>query len=282
VPEGTVCGLLGPNGAGKTTSICALLGLASPTQGTCELLGSRPGTPGFPGAIRQVGALIEGPALYSRASARQNLEIEAAAGGHDVSRAQIDDLLGLVGLADRAGSRAGKFSHGMKQRLGLANALLGSPKLVVLDEPTNGLDPAGIVEIRELIKRLPERGTTVLVSSHLLAEVQLMCDRVAIINRGRLVADGTMAELLASGGGAGFAVVVDPAEAQRAVEALGRAGLEARAADDGTLTLPGAGDGAAINRALVDAGVYASELRPTEARLEEIFLSLTGEPGDAG
>jgi ABC-type multidrug transport system ATPase subunit len=282
VPEGTVCGLLGPNGAGKTTSICALLGLASPTEGITELLGARPGSPGFPAAIRQVGALIEGPALYSRASARQNLEIEAAAGGHEASRGQIAELLALVGLDQRADSRAGKFSHGMKQRLGLAQALLGSPKLVVLDEPTNGLDPAGIVEIRDLIRRLPERGTTVLLSSHLLAEVQLMCDRVSIINRGRLVADGTMQKLLATGGAAGFVVVVAPEESARALEVLQGAGLDARPQEDGSLSAPGVVDGEALNRALAEAGIYASELRPTEARLEEVFLSLTGEPGHAG
>jgi len=185
VPEGAVFGLLGPNGAGKTTSIKVLLGLARASAGHVELLGEVPGSPGFPAALRQVGSLIEGPALFARASARDNLRIEAAARRLAAPDARIDEMLELVGLAHRADSPAGSFSLGMRQRLGLAIALLASPRLVVLDEPTNGLDPAGIVEIRELIRELPARGTTVLVSSHLLAEVQLMCDRAAILHHGR-------------------------------------------------------------------------------------------------
>src|SRR6185436_13927499 len=156
--------------------------------------------------------MIEGPALYARATARQNLEIEAAALGARRTRKEIDDLLALVGIAERADSAAGQFSLGMKQRLGLAVALIGGPRLVVLDEPTNGLDPAGIVEIRRLIKELPARGTTVLVCSHLLAEVELMCHRATIIRRGRLVAEGTIDELLQTYGTSGFLTRVEPAD----------------------------------------------------------------------
>jgi len=282
VPEGTVCGLLGPNGAGKTTSICALLGLAAPTEGTTELLGERPGSAGFPAAIRSVGALIEIPALYGNATARDNLEIEAAALGLRPPRSEIDELLALVGLGDRADTRCGRFSHGMKQRLGLAIALLGTPRLVVLDEPTNGLDPAGIAEIRELIKRLPERETTVLLSSHLLAEVQLMCDRAAIISKGRLVADGPMEELLARHGASGFVVGLAPAERERAGRVLDGQGLQVQPLGDDRLAVSGSSDGAQINRSLAQEGIFAAELRPTEARLEEVFLSLTGEAADAG
>ncbi len=279
VPEGGVCGLLGPNGAGKTTAIRVLLGLAKPTGGTTTLLGEQPGSPGFPDAVRNTGALIEGPAIYARATSRQNMQIEASALRLTDAGRHIDELLALVGLSARADTRAGSFSLGMKQRLGLALALIGGPKLVVLDEPTNGLDPAGIVEIREFIKRLPERGTTVLVSSHLLAEVQLMCDRATIIRRGRVIADGTIAELLASYGSSGFLVtLVDAGDTDRAMSVLERMGLPAAALGEGRLSIAGpAEDGAKIGRALAEAGIYASELRADCADLEQVFLSLTSD-----
>jgi ABC-type multidrug transport system ATPase subunit len=281
VPEGTVFGLLGPNGAGKTTAIRVLLGLASPSAGCTWLLGTQPGTPAFRVAVQAVGSLIEGPALYARATARQNMRIEAAALGLRDSAQEIADLLSLVGLTDRADTNAGTFSLGMKQRLGLALALLGSPHLVVLDEPTNGLDPAGIVEIRELIKRLPERGTSALVSSHLLGEVQLMCDRAAIIDHGRMVAEGTISELISRQGGSGFRVVFEPEDTDRAIALLTSRGMIAKGAG-GTLSVTGPGvDGAHISRPLAQAGIYVSELARTEATLEEVFLSLTG-PGSDG
>jgi ABC-type multidrug transport system ATPase subunit len=282
VPEGTVCGLLGPNGAGKTTAIRVLLGLATPTAGSTTLLGEQIGNPGFAAAVRQVGTLIEGPAIYARASARQNMQIEASARSLSDAGRQIDELLALVGLSARADTRAGSFSLGMKQRLGLALALLGGPRLVVLDEPTNGLDPAGIVEIRELIKRLPARGTTVLVSSHMLAEVELMCDRATIIRRGRLVAEGTIAELLASHGTAGYLTRVDAADAERAALVLERSGLAAAGLGDGRLAITGSvQDGSRISRPLADAGIYVYELRADSADLEQVFLSLTTDHDDA-
>ncbi len=279
VPEGSVIGLLGPNGAGKTTSIKMLLGLAKASSGTVELLGHAPGSAGFPGAVRQVGALIEGPALFARASARDNMRIEAAARGIRHADARIAELLELVGLTGAASKDAGQFSLGMKQRLGLALALLPQPRLVVLDEPTNGLDPAGIVEIRELIKRLPERGTTVLVSSHLLAEVQLMCHRAAIIHHGRLVAEGSIDELLAGYGGGGFLVrVPDPAQA---THVLAQAQLQAATTNDGRIAISNATDGAQITRALADAGIYLSELTAQTVSLEDVFLSLTDDHVEA-
>jgi ABC-type multidrug transport system ATPase subunit len=281
VPEGTVFGLLGPNGAGKTTAIRVLLGLAAPTSGSTWLLGARPGTTEFTSAVRSAGSLIEGPALYARATARQNMRIEASALGLRESSSQIVDLLALVGLADRADTRTGTFSLGMKQRLGLAMALLGRPHLVVLDEPTNGLDPAGIVEIRELIKRLPEWGTSALVSSHLLGEVQLMCDRAAIVDRGRMVAEGTIADLISRQGGTGFNLVIEPEDSHRAIELLGARGMIAKGSH-GRLTVSGPGiEGAHISRPLAQAGIYVSELTPTKATLEEVFLSLT-QPGSGG
>jgi len=282
VPEGTVCGLLGPNEAGKTTAIRVLLGLAKPSAGSTTLLGEPPDSPNFAAVVRQVGTLIEGPAIYGRATARQNMQIEASARALSDADRQIDELLALVGLSKRADTRAGSFSLGMKQRLGLALALLGGPRLVVLDEPTNGLDPAGIVEIRELIKRLPARGTTVLVSSHLLAEVELMCDRVTILRRGRLVAEGTIAELLASHGTAGFLTRVDAGDTERAELLLERAGLSAAALGDGLLSITGPiQDGAQISRTLADDGIYVSELRAERADLEQVFLSLTTDHDDA-
>jgi len=281
VPEGTVFGLLGPNGAGKTTAIRVLLGLAAPTAGATWLLGASPGTPEFTSAVRAVGSLIEGPALYGRATARQNIDIEASALGLRQSSSEIAGLLALVGLADRADTKAATFSLGMKQRLGLALALLGRPHLVVLDEPTNGLDPAGIVEIRELIKRLPERGTSALVSSHLLGEVELMCDRAAIVDRGRMVAEGTISDLVSRQGGTGFKVVFEPEDTERAIALLGSRGLVAKGSG-GRLTVTGAGvEGAHISRPLAQAGIYVSELTRTEATLEDVFLSLTG-PGSDG
>ena len=266
----------GPNGAGKTTAIRALLGLAAPSAGSTTLLGERPGSPGFAAAVSQTGTLIEGPALYGRATARQNMRIEAAAlslGGAETQiEEQIEELLALVGLADRADTRAGRFSMGMKQRLGLALALLGGPRLVVLDEPTNGLDPAGIVEIRELIKQLPARGTTVLVSSHQLAEVERMCDRATIIHRGRLLAEGTIAELLVRHGGEGYATRVAPNEAARAAETLRRAGLTVTPRDDGRLAVAGdIADGAQISRPLAREGIHVSELWREGARLEGVL-----------
>lgn len=282
VPEGTVCGLLGPNGSGKTTAIRLLLGLSRPTAGTVKLLGEAPGGAGFTEAVHRTGSLIEGPALYGRATGRQNMQIQARARGLTDAEAGIEALLDLVGLRDRAGSRARTYSLGMKQRLGLALALIGEPRLVILDEPTNGLDPSGIAEMRKLIKGLPDRGVTVLVSSHLLSEVQLMCDRVTIINRGQLIANGTMAEVLAgNGAGDGHVATVDPDSTGAAVAALESAGFTVASPEQGRVTVSGCDDGAAITRALAGAGIYLTGLRETEANLEQVFLELTGnESGD--
>ncbi len=282
VPEGTVCGLLGPNGAGKTTAIRVLLGLATASAGTTTLLGSHPGDPGFADAVRKVGTLIEGPAIYARATPRQNMRIEASALRLRDADRQIDELLALVGLSARADTRSGAFSLGMKQRLGLALSLLGGPRLVVLDEPTNGLDPAGIVEIRELIKELPARGTSVLVCSHLLAEVELMCHRATIIRRGRLVAEGTIDELLATYGTSGFVTRVDAVDCTRAAGLLEHDGFTVQALGEGRLAVTGpVTDGGQISRPLAEAGIYVSELRTDSADLEQVFLSLTTDDDDA-
>ncbi|MDQ2622335.1 MAG: ABC transporter ATP-binding protein [Actinomycetota bacterium] len=284
VPEGTVCGLLGPNGSGKTTAIRVLLGLSRPTAGSARLLGETRGNSGFASAIHRTGSLIEGPALFGRATARQNMKIQAAARGLDDNGSEIDELLELVGLTSRADSKSRTFSLGMKQRLGLALALIGNPRLVILDEPTNGLDPAGIVEIRNLIKQLPDRGVTVLVSSHLLAEVQLMCDRVTIISKGRLIADGTMSEVLgATGAIDGHRAVVKPEQSTAAMTVLTAAGFDAMVSEPGTLTINGSRDGAEITRVLAGEEIFLSDLRGSGADLENVFLTLTeGEQTDAG
>ncbi|MEQ8834741.1 MAG: ATP-binding cassette domain-containing protein [Miltoncostaeaceae bacterium] len=274
IPEGAVTGLLGPNGAGKTTAIRMLLGLAAPSAGDVDLLGARPGSGGFAEAVRTVGSLIEGPALYSRASARDNMRIEVAARGLDAGSGHIDELLKFVGLAEHARGRPRTFSLGMRQRLGLALALLGEPRLVVLDEPTNGLDPAGIAEVRTLIARLPARGTSVLVSSHQLSEVQLMCDRAVIINRGRHIAEGTMDELV--GGPGCYAVEVAPHEQEPAAGLLREAGLTASARGDRALDVGGEiADGSVISRALARGDIHVRALTPRATSLEEVFLSLT-------
>ena len=284
VPEGSVSGLLGPNGSGKTTAIRVLLGLSRADAGSSSLLGVSTGGRGFARAIRQTGALVEGPALYSRATARQNMKIEAAALGIRSADGEIDALLGLVGLSERAATKAGGFSMGMKQRLGLAIALLGRPRLVILDEPTNGLDPSGIVEIRQLIARLPERGVTVLVSSHLLSEVELMCDRATIINRGSMVADGTMAELIGSSGLAGsYVVSVGEEELPAAGAALAGLGLTVEHRGAGTLGVSGAiRDGSQISCVLAAEGIYVLALGQEKPDLERVFLSLTEQEGGVG
>ncbi len=284
VVEGSVCGLLGPNGSGKTTAIRILLGLSRPDYGSVSLLGHSPGTRGFGEAARQTGSLIEGPSLYGRASARQNMQIQAAARGLHSPGPEIDRLLDMVGLSARADTNARNFSMGMKQRLGLAIALLGDPRLVILDEPTNGLDPAGIVEIRELIKQLPSSGITVLVSSHLLAEVELMCDRATIISKGSLVADGTMEELLGQAGvDGGYRIRVTPEEVAPAANLLGEIGLSVDTGSPGELNVSGPiEDGSQISCVLAGSGIYVSELRRDNPDLESVFMTLTGDPDTEG
>lgn len=281
VPEGSVCGLLGPNGSGKTTALRILLGLTRPNEGTSSLLGDTGGSSRRE-AARRTGALVETPALYERTSARGNMVIEAAARGLGDSSGEIQGLLDLVGLGSRADDRVKGFSLGMRQRLGLATALLGKPKLVILDEPTNGLDPAGIVEIRELIRTLPELGTTVLVSSHLLQEVQAMCDRVVILDHGRLVAEGAMSEILGdSRSVARWKVRIDPSETERATAALVEVGLGVVPGGDGILSVSGpVSDGSQLNVLLTGAGIYLSELVPEFPDLESVFLALTDSGDD--
>jgi ABC-2 type transport system ATP-binding protein len=271
VRAGEVYGFLGPNGAGKTTTLRMLLGLIRPTAGTV-LLHGRP-----PGHLEGVGALIEGPGFYPYLSGRDNLRVLTRHAG--VPAARVPVVLDLVDLSDRAGDRYATYSMGMKQRLGVAAALLKDPRLLVLDEPTNGLDPAGMADMRMLIRRLGAAGCTVLLSSHLLGEVQQICDRVGVISRGRLVTENTVAELR---GAAGLRVVATPVDgAAERVRAL--VGADKVTVHDGGLDIAVPPDRAAwVNAELVDAGVAVSELRPLERDLEQVFFELTGSGQHAG
>jgi ABC-2 type transport system ATP-binding protein len=272
VPAGGVFGFLGPNGAGKTTTIRCLLGLVAPTEGRCRLLGADSGSPSsLAGVIRRVGAIVEAPALFPGFSGRRNLELLGSVQG--IGRPRIDDTLELVGLADRAGDRVKTYSLGMKQRLGLAAALLKDPEVLILDEPANGLDPAGIVEVRELLRRLGNEGRTVFVSSHILSEVQQVCERVAILARGRNVAAGPVDEVLA--GGRSGALVVRVEDLTRADFILRSAGVESHLEGDALRVSGLPSDGARVTRLLADRGLYVSELRPEAADLEAVFLQLT-------
>ena len=265
VRPGEVYGFLGPNGAGKTTTLRMLLGLVRPTSGTVRILGHPPGH------LAGVGALIEGPGFYPYLSGRDNLRVLARC--TKVSTTRVATVLDMVDLADRAGDRYATYSLGMKQRLGVAAALLKDPRLLILDEPTNGLDPAGMADMRALIRRLGAAGSTVLLSSHLLGEVQQICDRVGVISRGRLVAESTVAELR---GGSMLRVVAAPLSdaARRARVLLGDDRVAVR---DGGLDLAVEPDRAPwVNAELVDAGFAVSELRVRERDLEEVFLELTG------
>ena len=275
VPPGVVYGFLGPNGAGKTTTMRLLTGLLHPDSGSIELLG-RPFKRGDRKRLFSVGALVESPSFYPYLSGWQNLCVLAATGA-PVPDGRLDELLELVGLRERRKDKVSGYSLGMKQRLGIAGALLSDPKLLLLDEPANGLDPAGIVAMRETLRRLAAAGKTVFVSSHLLAEVRVLADVVGIITAGRLVREGTLDSLLQDQG-------LVRARVPRAQVADARRLLERVAKTDGDSTTEGdswlavhvepnrAGE---INRLLAEAGIYASALE-SGTDLEMLFLELTG------
>jgi ABC-2 type transport system ATP-binding protein len=273
VLPGEVYGFLGPNGAGKTTTLRILTGLIAPTSGSVRVLGGRPGEAGVLG---RTGSMIESPAFYPYLSGLDNLRLLAEYAG--VSRQRIDEVLELVDLAERARDRFSTYSLGMKQRLGVAAALLKDPELVILDEPTNGLDPAGMRDMRRLIRELGTGGRTVLLSSHLLGEVQQICDRVGIINSGRMVAERNVNELR---GEQELVIQADPKDrAQKILAGFGTVHLY-----DDTLRVKVPPDRAAeVNRVLVEAGIAVSELHSTERALEDIFFELTTteEKADVG
>jgi ABC-2 type transport system ATP-binding protein len=268
VRRGEVYGFLGPNGAGKTTTLRMLVGLVRPTSGAATVLGHPPGSPA---GLGRLGALVEGPGFYPYLSGRDNLRVLARHAGLDEVAA--DAALEQVDLSGRAGDRFRSYSLGMKQRLGVAAALLGEPELLILDEPTNGLDPAGMAEMRELIRALAGQGQTVLLSSHLLGEVEQVCSRVGVISAGRLLAESTVAQLR---GQASLLLRAEPLPAARAV-AERLVGRDQVAAVDGTLRLSTGPERAAeLTRALVLAGVAVHEVRPQERTLEDAFFEMTG------
>jgi ABC-2 type transport system ATP-binding protein len=270
VRRGEVVGLLGPNGAGKSTTIGMVLGLITPTAGTAEVLG-RDVRVRREDALAGVGAMLEVTSFYPYLSGRDNLAaIALLRGGGALAR--VDALLGRLGLAQRGGSKFRTYSLGMRQRLGIASTLLADPALVILDEPANGLDPAGQREIRELIRELASENRGVLLASHLLYEVEQVCDRVLVIKKGKLIASGTIAEVTRRG--AYFEIVVD--DKRRAAEILRGLGIkEIRDTPTGLDVVADPGRGAELNRALASAGVYASAIIPRASSLEDVFLELT-------
>ena len=267
VLPGEVYGFLGPNGAGKTTTLRILTGLIAPTSGTVRILG---GSPGQGRVLARTGSMIESPAFYPYLSGLDNLRLLAEYAG--VPRPRIQQVLRLVDLADRARDRFSTYSLGMKQRLGVAAALLKDPELVILDEPTNGLDPAGMRDMRRLIRELGSEGRTVLLSSHLLGEVQQICDRVGIISKGRMVAEHDVEELRGQ-----EELVIRAAPPAEARALLGRLfGADTIHLYDGTLRVKVEPERASeVNRALVEAGIAVSELRTAERALEDVFFQLT-------
>jgi ABC-2 type transport system ATP-binding protein len=280
VPRGCAFGFLGPNGAGKTTMIRALLGLIRPTAGSMALLG-HPCPAEHAQALRRVGAIVEEPRFHPQLSGRENLRIIAAARGPDAD-ARIAPALARVGLAERADERVKRYSLGMRQRLGVARCLLADPWLLILDEPTNGLDPAGIHEFRLMIRAMVEQeGRTVFLSSHLLSEVERICDHAAIVDLGHVIAQGPIAEL--ARGADRHELIVEVDDEQRAL-ALLRAHervREAHPSEDGLrVTLTGAGDAAAVNAVLVTAGIAVSRLDPVRQTLEQRFLEVTSKLGE--
>ena len=268
VRPGEVYGFLGPNGAGKTTTLRMLLGLVRPTAGTVRVLGEPAGSPS---ALARTGSMIEGPAFYPFLSGRDNLRVVARLAGAPADR--VDPALATVDLASRAGDRFSAYSLGMKQRLGVAAALLKDPELVVLDEPTNGLDPAGMRDMRALVVELGRQGRTVILSSHLMAEVQEVCDRVAVIAEGRIVAESTVEELR---GGTSLLVSAHPTD--RATTTLGDLDVVDAVRRDGTDLRIDAEPRhtAAIVRALVESGVDVTRVQRDERQLEDVFFEITG------
>jgi ABC-2 type transport system ATP-binding protein len=277
VPSGSAFGFLGPNGAGKTTLIRTLLGLTRASSGDFSLLGL-PQPSKRREALARVGAIVEEPKFHPHLTGRENLKIVAAARDR-AADGRIEPSLARVGLADRANDRVKSYSLGMRQRLGIARCLLADPLLLILDEPMNGLDPAGILETRHLIRSFIDEGRTVFLSSHLLDEVEKTCDQVAIVDRGHVILQGPVAEIAAGGDPTLLVEVDDLAEAERLLSA--EAGVAKIEVEGHALRLTLA-DGLAparVNALLVGAGLAVSRLEPARATLEAAFLSITSRLG---
>ena len=273
VRRGEVYGFLGPNGAGKTTTLRMLLGLIRPTTGSALVLGAKPGTSR---ALARLGSLIETPTFYPYLSGRDNLRVLARYAR--VPESRIATVLADVDLTGRAGDRFRTYSLGMKQRLGIAAALLKDPELLILDEPTNGMDPAGMAEMRPFIRSLGRDDRTVLLSSHLMGEVEQVCDRVGVISQGSLVGEGTVDELR---GREGLWLRAEPLDEAERLLGDFRGVEEVERDEDGLRIAAEPAAAPEINRALVEAGVAVSELRPERASLEKVFLELTNAEEEA-
>ena len=273
VEAGQVHGFLGPNGSGKTTTLRTLLGLIRPNDGRMAILGQE--VPRLlPRVAGQVGAIVESPQFFGNFTATDTLSLLADAGG--VNRGRVPAVLDLVGLRDRAGERVKTYSLGMKQRLAVASALLKEPKLLILDEPANGLDPGGIREMRTLMRDLSASGMTVLLSSHILGEIQLICDSVTIISAGRRVTSGSVAEVLASHTSGAVRVRLEQsADLLNAAQVLREAGAQVTLEAD-YMIVGNASQPALITRLLAQRTMFVSELTPIAADLEDVFLELTG------
>jgi ABC-2 type transport system ATP-binding protein len=274
--RGEVFGFLGPNGAGKSTTVGMILGLITPTAGSVELFGKKLDGNSWP-LLRRVGAIIEEPAFYPYLSGRDNLEVLSRAIG-DISKTKIDEVLKRVNLFERAGDRYDHYSMGMKQRLGIASTLLRDPELIILDEPTSGLDPAGTKEVRDLIPELAHESRAVLLCSHLLHEVEMVCDKVAIIKQGVMLKYSSVAELTTQG-----QLLHIKVENQTAALAVlkNQTWIKSIKAENGYLIVDAPIDSAArVNQVLAENKIFASELVNKAASLEEVFLQLTG--GNSG
>ena len=270
VTEGGVHGFLGPNGSGKTTTIRLLLGLVQADAGEMTLLGE-PVPERLPEVIGQIGALVETPLFFPHFSGRRNLQLLAQVA--ELPDERVEEALERVGLRDRGDDRVKGYSLGMRQRLGIAAALMKRPRLLILDEPSNGLDPAGIREVRELIRNLGSRGVTVFLSSHLLGEVEQVCDTVDILVRGRRIASGSVKDVLATR--ATGEVRVRVADLAGAAETLEKAGMGVTRTED-HLLVTNVADPSLVTKALAAKKHYVSELVPLQANLESVFLELTG------
>jgi ABC-2 type transport system ATP-binding protein len=268
VKPGVVTGFLGPNGAGKSTTMRMVLGLDKPTAGTATI-GGRPYAD-HPAPLHEVGALLEARAVHTSRSARNHLRALAAT--HGIRTSRVDEVIDLVGLGDVARKRAGGFSLGMGQRLGIASALLGDPPTLILDEPVNGLDPEGIRWVRELLKGLAAEGRTVFVSSHLMSEMEDTAEHVIVVGRGRLIADTSIEDLIR--GASGTTVLVRSPEAQRLRGALTAPDVTVSSTEDDVLHVTGL-TAAQIGDAARDLGVALHELTPQQASLEEAFMTMT-------
>ena len=273
VPMGSICGFVGPNGSGKTTTIRMLLGLITPTTGDGHVLGEDISEPEK--YLPRVGAMIEGPAFYPALTGTQNLVVLAKLGGFDVD--SVQGLLEKVGLGDRGDSKYKTYSLGMKQRLGIAAALLPNPKLLILDEPTNGLDPAGIQEVRSLLRQLANDGATIFVSSHLLSELEMICDQLVMLREGKVIFTGATTELLAAQQPMVIARPEHLKDLTKLAEIAKSLGHQMSILDDAVHVKGEKEFAAELNKAAFAAGITLASLAPVQASLEDTFFEMTGE-----